>query len=108
METTRLRPEDRSPEVAGIRQQVLALVDTLEPATAAAIAGGDAVLELVASLEPDATVAGAALLAPLLAGGHLTLERAQTHLPRDIVRLAQALPKLASLDALPTTSSLPC
>ena len=106
METTRLRPEDRSPEVAGIRQQVLALVDTLEPATAAAIAGGDAVLELVASLEPDATVAGAALLAPLLAGGHLTLERAQTHLPRDIVRLAQALPKLASLDALPTTSSL--
>ena len=57
METTRLRPEDRSPEVAGIRQQVLALVDTLEPATAAAIAGGDAVLELVASLEPDATVA---------------------------------------------------
>ena len=39
METTRLRPEDRSPEVAGIRQQVLALVDTLEPATAAAIAG---------------------------------------------------------------------
>ena len=106
METTRLRPEDRSPEVAGIRQQVLALVDTLEPATAAAIAAGDAVLELVASLEPDATVAGAALLAPLLAGGHLTLERAQTHLPRDIVRLAQALPKLASLDALPTTSSL--
>ncbi len=106
METTRLRPEDRSPEVAGIRQQVLALVDTLEPATAVAIAGGDAVLELVASLEPDATVAGAALLAPLLAGGHLTLERAQTHLPRDIVRLAQALPKLASLDALPTTSSL--
>lgn len=106
METTRLRPEDRSPEVAGIRQQVLALVDSLEPATAAAIAGGDAVLELVASLEPDATVAGAALLAPLLAGGHLTLERAQTHLPRDIVRLAQALPKLASLDALPTTSSL--
>ncbi len=106
METTRLRPEDRSPEVAGIRQQVLALVDTLEPVTAAAIAAGDAVLELVASLEPDATVAGAALLAPLLAGGHLTLERAQTHLPRDIVRLAQALPKLASLDALPTTSSL--
>ena len=36
METTRLRPEDRSPEVAGIRQQVLALVDPLEPATAAA------------------------------------------------------------------------
>ncbi len=106
METTRLRPEDRSPEVAGIRQQVLALVDTLEPATAAAIGSGSAVLELVASLEPDATVAGAALLAPLLAGGHLTLERAQAHLPRDIVRLAQALPKLASLDALPTTSSL--
>ena len=106
METTRLRPEDRSPEVAGIRQQVLALVDVEEPATAAAIEAGSAVLELVASLEPDATVAGAALLAPLLTGGHLTLERAQAHLPRDIVRLAQALPKLASLDALPTTSSM--
>ena len=106
METTRLRPEDRSPEVAGIRQQVLALVDPEEPATAAAIASGSAVLELVASLEPDATVAGAALLSPLLTGGHLTLERAQAHLPRDIVRLAQTLPKLSSLDALPTPSSM--
>ena len=100
MESQRLRPEDRSPEVDVIRQQVLALVDLGDPDVALAAAEGGAVLELVASLEPDATIAGAALLAPLLAFEHLTVERAQAHLPRDVVRLATALPRFASLDSI--------
>jgi GTP pyrophosphokinase len=107
METTSLSPRDESPAVAAARAQVLALVDATDAALAGALAEGQAVSQLVEAMEPDPTVAAAAVLAPLLDASHLTRERALAALPGDVVRLAVALPRLGTLDNAPGAGAGP-